>query len=519
MARLSIRALIRPAGNGSGTDRPPAPPAAIASGRPRSGRWLARLKPGGDHRRQRYLFVLALGLVLIWAPIIAYVRLTPSGYTAEMGLILPGAGASSSINLSEIGQATSSAPSAYGSPSLSPTVTYKNLLMSGTVLTRAAEALGEVPSAIGVPVIKLVSETSLISFSMKGRSPEQAFRRVQAVFEAFQTELDRLRDDEIHRREHSTREVIGLYEDSVRSIRSEIDRLQTSSGLNSIDQYNGIISTAEALRTRLMEARAAEAEASATVDRLALALGTTPEIAAKTIRLHADPEFNALMTAVGTAGADVAGLSARFGAHHPVMTAARQKLKGATAQAMRRAVAITGLPESVLATEIDRAATGNRADLLSRLISASSERDGKAAELASLSRDYEQATQRVKSLVEPAARLEGLNRDYKIAEAVFASALARVDTVKADIFASYPMTQVVEPGRLPERPSSPKTLLAIAAGLAASVFLGLSLLLGSVRRKVIDRLITHGRTLGVAAPAGRAEAAATGALPARGEHA
>ncbi|MGH2341543.1 GumC family protein [Segnochrobactraceae bacterium EtOH-i3] len=458
------------------------------------------MKPGSAHRRQRYLVVLTFGLLLIWTPIIAYVVLTPKGYTSEMSLILPGAGVSTSISVSEIGQATSNSPSAYGSSSLSPTVTYKTLLTSGAVLTRAAEAIGEPPSALGKPVIKLVSETSLINFSLKGRTPEQAFQRVQAVFEAFQAELDRLRTDEIRRREVSTRAVIGDYEDSVHTIRTEIDRLQTSSGLNSTDQYNGIIATAEALRTRLTEARAGWADATAAVDRLALSLHTTPDVAARTIRLHADPEFNTLMEGLGKAAADLAALSARYGSRHPLRVAAQQKLAGARAMAMRRAVALTGLPEASIATEIDASATGNRAELLARLISAGAERDGKAAELDSLTKDFEQANARVKSLVEPAARLESLNRDYKIAEAVFASALARVDTVKADIFASYPMTQVVEPASLPDRPSSPKTLLAIAAGMAASIFLGISLLLGSVRRTVIDKLITHGRKLGVPPP-------------------
>ncbi len=499
MARFSIRAPSRPPGGTA--DMPAGSATADPDARPRRRsllrRGLARLKPGSAHRRQRYLFVLLTGLALIWTPIIAYVVLTPKGYTAEMSLILPGSGALTSINVSEIGQATSSAPSAYGSPSLSPTVTYKNLITSGTVLTHAAEALGEAPQAIGKPVIKLVNETSLINFSMKGGSPEQALARIQAVFDAFQTELDRLRDDEIRRREHSTRSVIGDYEDGVRAIRTAIGELQTASGLNSIDQYNGMIATAEGLRTRLMEARAGWADATAAVDRLALALHTTPELAAKTIRLHADPEFNTLMESVGKAASEVAELSARFGPRHPMMAAARLRLAGATRQAMARATLLTGLPEATISREIDQAATGNRAELLSRLISAVSERDGKAAELDSLTRDSGQANARVTALVETAARLESLNRDYRIAEAVFASALARVDTVKADIFASYPMTQVAEPARLPERPSSPRTLLAVAAGLAASVFLGISLFLGSVRRTVIDRLVTHGRRLGM----------------------
>ncbi len=461
-------------------------PSRLSSGLLRRSGRSARPRDG---RRRRYVTAFSIALGVIWVPVATFLLTAPPSFESRVGLILPGAGASTSINLSEIGQATSSAPPAYASASLSPTVTYKNLLLSDVVLDRAATALQTHAPSIGKPVIKLVDETSLIRFTMKGRTPAEAFDRARAVLEAFQSALDTLRDDEIRRRQHSTTDAIGQYAESVRAIRSRIGDLQVSAGLNSTAQYDGMVAAAETLRARLVEARASAEEASGAVDALVASLGITPDVAAKTIRLHADPEFNALMTSVGKAAAETAEFGARFGPNHPVMSAARTRLAGATAQALRRAVLLTGLSEAALTREIDRSASGNRGELLSKLITLAADRDGRASQMLSLKADYERAEARVRSLLEPATRLGSLDRDYKIAEAVFASALARIDTVKADVFASYPMTQILEPPTMPEAPSRLRQLLAVVGGLAATGCFGLGLFLAWMRHGIIERLV------------------------------
>ena len=82
--------------------------------------------------------------------------------------------------------------------------------------------------------------------------------------------------------------------------------------------------------------------------------------------------------------------------------------------------------------------------------------------------------------------------DFSVAEAVFASAMARTQTSKADLYASYPLVQVLEDPSLPDEPSSPKRKLALAAGIAATVFLLMGLFLAWLRRPLISRLLAEG---------------------------
>ena len=88
---------------------------------------------------------------------------------------------------------------------------------------------------------------------------------------------------------------------------------------------------------------------------------------------------------------------------------------------------------------------------------------------------------RVLSLAPDASRLDDLKRDVQVAEAVFSTALARIDTSKADFFASYPMVQTLEAPAMPTRPSGPLPILAVAGGMAATVLIFIALGLAWLR--------------------------------------
>ena len=120
------------------------------------------------------------------------------------------------------------------------------------------------------------------------------------------------------------------------------------------------------------------------------------------------------------------------------------------------------------------------------------ERDGLASQLKAQSEELAKDRERVRALVDVASKLDTLNRDYKVADAVFASALARINTSKTDIFASYPMLQVAEPPTMPEKASSPNKIIAAAAGAGGTLFLLIGLGLAWVRRPLIDRILAKG---------------------------
>jgi uncharacterized protein involved in exopolysaccharide biosynthesis len=445
-------------------------------------------------RLPRYGLLGLLGLALLWGPIVAYLELAPVRYTSSVSLILPGAGAASSVSVAEIGQASSHANSPYASSALSPTVTYQRLLGSARVLEAASAIVGEAREAFGEPRIRLVDQTGLVGIEMRGDDPGHAQARGAALTRAFLAALDELRADEIARREDSARRAIAEDEAEVAAIRRRITALQRETGLASADQFGAIVADRETLAVRLREVDAALERARGGAAALAAALGIDPATASLTMRLHADPEFRALAASMADASARLAEARGAYGERHPTLIAARDDAAGARVRLEARAALLTGLDPETLARRIDLSAEGGRAALMADLVRRSVEADGLAAERAALSAKLAEAKARIDALAEDAAALDDLERDYRVAEAVFASALAKADTAKVDVYASYPLVQVLEPATLPTEPSSPKTLIALAAGLGGSLCLIVALALAWARRPIVGWMLDRATT-------------------------
>lgn len=439
-------------------------------------------------RLPRYILNFGLCLSLVWIPVGAYLKLAPRRYASEIALILPGAGVSTSINLSDIGQASSSANSAYSSSTLSPTVTYQSLLQSTRVAERAAKAIGEDAHAIGKPTVKLLDQTSLINVTVSGGSPEQAQRRAQALLESFMFELDKLREDEIARRESATSGAVKTYRDQVEAVRDRIIKLQAQSGLNSKEQYNSYVSANDALKAKISEFSATLAQTDDKIAALGGILHITPERAAITLKLRADPLFITLADTYAKDDAAFAEQSVHLGPNHPRFVTLRNQVEGVRQQMIDRANSLGQMTGDEITHEIDTASDTSRAALMSQLVTLVSERSGMEAELQIFSDTLAAGEAKVQVLTDTAARLEALDSDYKVAEAVFASALARINTSKTDVFASYPMVQVADTPALPEKPTSPSLLIGLAAGMAGTFFLFIAFAMAWVRRPLLEKI-------------------------------
>lgn len=453
---------------------------------------LGRILKGGRvndlGRLPRYAGSILLGAAVIWAPIIGYMTTAPKSYTSGMSLILPGSGASASVNLDKIGQASSFANSPYANTSVSPTVTYKRLISADRIVARAAAALDLPQRAFGAPRVDLVDLTGLILVQVTGPTAEEAQARGNALLEAFFGELDALRSDELSTREIGGVGAISEYRESVAETRAEIERLQRESGLLSPDQYQALVVETDALRAHLKELQTNYAEQAQAVTALETALGIDAQLAAATLKLHTDSEFLALTEDMSRKSAKLAEAAGRYGPKHPVVTSAEADYRALQSTARVLGLRITGLsPDEI--DRIDLAPIGGRANLLERLVQTDAERQGLKVECDATEARLAAKEAEVERLLKPAARLEDLQRDFKVAEAVFASAMARAESTKSDLYASYPLVQVLENPSLPDSPSSPKLKLAIAAGVAATLMLILGLVLGWMRRPLISRLL------------------------------
>lgn len=439
-------------------------------------------------RLPRYVAMFTMGAALIWSPIVGYLKTAPLKFTSTTSLILPGSGASASVNLNDIGQASSYANSAFSSQSISPTETYKRLLGADRILAAAATTLGIPQQALGQPRVDLVDQTSLIRVQMTGATPEQAQERGDALLWAFFAELDALRQDELMQREDSGLGAMDDYRASVAATRSEIETLQQETGLVSGDQYNALVADKDELGTRVNALSHSYEQRSQSVRAMEATLGMSADRAVAMLRLGADAEYMQIATEMASHAAALSDARSRFGPRHPSVAKARDAYTAARAAASRQAMSVTGLTAPEVAS-FDHAPAGAHSDLMTELVRLENERVGLEAELSAKTTLLNKEIARLQALGPAAARLIDTQRDFAVAEAVFASAIARTQSSKSDVYASYPLVQVLENPSLPDAPSSPRRKIAIAAGGAATFMMIMGLALGWIRLALISRLL------------------------------
>ncbi len=443
-------------------------------------------------RYRRYLLTLGPAVAAVWLVTGLYLALAPARYTSQMTLILPGSGVGGSMNVESIGQATATTSSAFSSPSLSPTENYKRLIMADVTMRAAARLAGEDEAGFPEPVVKLIDQTNVIEVTMSGPTPAAAQKRALALRAAFLAGLDRLREDEAAKREAADRNRISDLEAKVRRAQRQLLAFQGQSGLVSIDQFNQRIAALDSLQDRERLARTLQRERDAETRRLANALGISLSGARAAFLLKADPLFQSLLQRYAANATTRTERGATLGDSHATMAENSAVDASLRAALIARGRALTGLSSVTLLSFADLSVAEGRARMFEVMVNGSSQSAGADAALAEIRRQIAEQTAGTDALVGKAAKLADLVRDLRVAEAVFSSALARVDTNKADPFASYPLVQTLEEPSLPRGKASPSTTLALAGAVAATMLLVIGFLLLWLRQPIIHKLLPNG---------------------------
>lgn len=440
-------------------------------------------------RYKRYALSVAPVLGLIWLSTAAYLLLVPKSYKSQFMLILPGSGVGSSLNVASIGQAQSTSNSAFSSSSLSPTENYKQLLTADVTLRAAAAIIGEEGDAFPAPVIKLVDQTNLIDISIAAGTPEQAKGRAEALRKAFIAKLDSLRTDEAASREVSDAKHLEVLGEKVREAQRKLIAFQARHGLATLEQFNSRIAAVDGLRDRESEMRSQVRQLGGTASRMARNLDSSPRGANIAMRLRGDPMFQQLAERYAASNADASQKAATLGPEHSTMTQAESERSELRAALVRRGRELTGFNEAAILSQVDMQLADGRSSLMQAMSLHDAQAAGANAALAAVRADLGRARAESPKLIAQASELADLQRDHRVAEAVFSSALARLDTNKLDPFASYPLVQTLAAPSLPKEPSSPSLVIALAGAIAATLLTLISFGLLWIRQPILDKLL------------------------------
>ncbi|MCD9460686.1 GumC family protein [Marinibactrum halimedae] len=409
-----------------------------------------------------------------------------------MDLVLPGTGANANVTLDEVGQVVSSTTAPFASGGFNPRVNYKEILMSRRVIENASEKTSIDPKRFGTPKIRLTEQTSILNIEISGRSQEQAQNKAWALYKSLQEELDRLRTDEILRRDASIKAVLDKYRERLNAARAAIIDFQQRSIIISGDQLDKLMAMLSNIEEKQLYVKAESKRIGDYVHQLSTDLGVSSAMAGQAFILQSDSAFRSYLNEFSKSSASLSEYQSRWGLNHPRVKAEKARLDTAKEQLLVRSQKLVGPNAAHTFTTLDLQFNPKRAQLFSDLMTAYAQLQGHEAELQDLSLSEAMMTDKLKVYSREAAELDRLQREFDLAEAVFTSAAARLEASKADVFASYPVVQILTDPSYPTSIASPKKALAIAAGIFGAFFITFALVVVCQRNVIIQAVLkTH----------------------------
>jgi len=447
--------------------------------------------PASTNRKPRYIILATLTLSIIWGIALAYIKLAKPIYRSEWTLVLPGKGAGANVSLVDIGQTSTAAASPYSNSSTSAKANYKEFAVSSFVLRNAASYLDMPAHSFSKPRVKLIDQTSLLYFSIEGRSPKEAQDKAFALHRSFLALLEKLRKDETHQHQGSATVALNAYREKLDYASQQLLSFQSDSNLVSMSQFNELVMSIEQLRREKTQSIALLSELVGKEKSLKNNIGIDAKQANYALVLQNDSLFQKAKEEFSTNQLIYSTTNTKWGSNHPEVKKAFAKYKSTLTSLNERFRTLVGVERKAGRELLQLNSDKTRNKLLQDLIDFDVAIVGLKNKISALETIIDELIKERNELTIPASKLDELIRNHQVAEAIFTSALARTDTSKSDVFVSYPLVQILDSPSLPVKPSSPNKLLALLGAFASSLFTIVGLILLWIRKPFVQKILKN----------------------------
>ena len=404
-----------------------------------------------------------------------------------MSILLPGKGSNSNVKLENVGQVSSSSSSPF-SQQFNPRANYKSILESRDVAEKVKRQLN-LAEAPARPKVKLLQQTSIIELDIRSVNADHSQELAWAYFSALQERLSELREDELKRRQQSTRKALSVQLSTLNDSRSKLLSFQQQSLLLDKKMMSDHLALISDTRSKKSSLSAAIKRLEYEVDRLSKDLGISPYIAAKALNLQSDIRFNVYLEELAIINVKYNEHRAKFAKNHPEMRKVQQRYSTARANIRKRSEEIAGEFSAEILQNTNLGSSKQLASLFSKLLMDNAELEGLNAEYEQIKLNELRLQDELKILAREAAELDRLEREFQRAEAVYNSAAARLELNQSDIYASYPIVQLLAAPSMALNPISPNPMIALLAIIAALVLLNCGGVLLWQRQAIIQFLL------------------------------
>lgn len=430
------------------------------------------------NNRKSYFLLWLLANAVIWSLAILALKKIPASYTSEWTIAFPGAKTSTNVTLPGIGQASTNSDPGFNSQSSDPRENYKFIALTNEVLATAAKNLNMPVGNFGKPKIKILDNTSLMQFQIAGDTPQQAQQKAIAFHRALEAKLEELRKEENLKQDRSLETVLTNADQKLQAAQQKLSEYKANSPLSSSEQLRDLSVNVEGLRRQRSETLAQLKQVGAKFSQLSASLGLSAQEAVDALVLQSNPLFQRYLADYSSTSAQLANLSAKYLPTHPAIITKQMEKDAAATALFKQAQLLLGRPTSQVTIEqlnlnsgSSSGSSSERSILFQQLISLQTEQQGLQAQAQELDLQINQLESRLISLSQQESKLDSLQRDTKIAEAIFSSTLTRLDLGKSNISAYYPQFSVLSQPSLPEESSSSQPKFILLGAVIGSVFL------------------------------------------------
>jgi uncharacterized protein involved in exopolysaccharide biosynthesis len=442
---------------------------------------------------KRYLYLGLIANVLLWGTALIYLQLAPKKYTSDWMVTLPPSGEQTNISFPAAG-ASSVTPSVEGS-SYDLRSNYQYIASSISVLKAAAASLNMNVSDFGSPRITSLKNTTLMRIECEGNSPEEAQLKSIALHKALEARLSELRTQEAAQREASLQSSLASSQKRLKDAQQSLSNYKTRSGFSSGQQITELVSSIEQMRRQRAQLLTQQQQSEARLSQLLADSSNSQQSAQQAsdaLRLQSDSQFQQILSNYTQSKAALVDLSSKYTPYNPTVVNTKERLGANQVALLARSQSLLGKSVSLgyikqLSLNNTGASGSPRQQLFQQIVAAQADKQGLQAQTEETSQQMAVLEGRLKTLVQQQTTLDNLQRDVQMAEAIFASTLARLDVRNSNVFGSFPLVQLIKepmPGSL----TKPNTLFVLVGTTLGSIFLTAGILSIQFRnRKVQSR--------------------------------
>jgi uncharacterized protein involved in exopolysaccharide biosynthesis len=421
-----------------------------------------------------FFFIVAIlgANAMVWGICLAYLKFAPVSYTSEFILIIPRSNTKGSIDIQGVGQANDYEGEVFGSEMSDPRSDYSYLLTSYSLLEKAAKSLKISVGELGTPKTKAIDNSSLLRVEIKAKTGELARRKAQIIYDTLVKVVTQLRQDEENLRSSAYEENLEKFRGDYEIAKERLTAFQKRTGFNSPEQINLLAASIEEFRRTKAQTDTEQMAIAQQLETLSNSLGVSTPQAVQAFTLKADRLFQISLKEYTDARNYLAIISNKWGENHPEVIKARSRLLAVQQELENRGKKLLGKSFNISELTLLNL---NESEVLARekfyedMISLKAQQKSLLAKSQMLQQKLVIFQQLYRQEILNRATYEELQRDARMAEALFSSRLGATQNKNTNPFSSYPLFQMLVSPNLPDSPTSPKKMIAYLGAVLGSL--------------------------------------------------